>query len=150
MRLVIQRVSEASVISNGVKTADIGKGLLVLHGVTHNDTEEDIEWLVKKVTNLRIFGDEKGLMNLSIGDVGGSFVVVSQFTLFASTKKGNRPSFLDAAKRDIAIPLYEKFVNSLRNHSQLDVQEGLFGADMKVKLVNDGPETIIIDSKKRT
>lgn len=150
MKLVIQRVSSASVVVDNKTTADIGTGLLILQGVTHEDSTEDVDWLVNKVMNMRIFSDEAGLMNLSVKNINGSIIVVSQFTLYASTKKGNRPSFLQAAKPDVAIPLYELFVSKLISASGLDVQTGVFGGDMKVSLLNDGPVTIIIDSKNRT
>ena len=149
MKLVIQRVSEARVVVDNQTTADIQNGLLVLQGVTHEDTHEDVEWLANKVANMRIFSDDAGLMNLSVKDIQGSIVVVSQFTLYASTKKGNRPSFLEAAKPDVAIPLHDQFVNRLREISGLIVETGVFGGDMKVSLLNDGPVTIIIDSKDR-
>lgn len=150
MRIVLQRVSSASVTVEGQLMSKIGRGLLLLLGITQDDSEQDINWLVHKVTGMRIFNDDAGKMNLSIKDVGGSFIVVSQFTLYASTKKGNRPSYLDAAKPDIAIPLYEEFVDRLRSTSGLEVGTGVFGADMKVELLNDGPVTIIIDSKNRS
>jgi len=149
MKLVIQRVSEATVVVDQKESAKIGKGLLVLQGITHDDTETDVDWLVNKVTNMRIFPDDAGLMNLSVKDIKGSIIVVSQFTLYASTKKGNRPSFLDAAKPETALLFYDTFVDKLRIESGLDVQTGIFAADMKVSLLNDGPVTIIIDSKDR-
>ena len=149
MRLVIQRVKEASVTIDGNLKAIIGQGLLLLLGIEDADDDQDIEFLIHKVVNLRIFGDENGLMNLSIQDIAGSFLVVSQFTLFASTKKGNRPSFLRSAKPPTAIPLYEKFIEQLKNVSKLNIETGIFGADMKVALINDGPVTIIIDSKNK-
>lgn len=149
MKLVIQRVSETRVVVNNETTADIGLGLLILQGVTHEDSTADVDWLVNKVIGMRIFSDDAGLMNLSVKDVSGSIVVVSQFTLFASTKKGNRPSYLEAARPDVAIPLYEYFVKKLRTVSGLKVETGVFGGDMKVSLLNDGPVTIVIDSKKR-
>lgn len=149
MRVVIQRVSEASVtIANNIKSK-ISNGLLLLLGVEDNDTAEDIEWLCGKIAKLRIFGDEKGAMNLSVKDTDGEIIVVSQFTLHASTKKGNRPSFIKAAKPSIAIPLYEQFVQQLEIEIGQKIQTGEFGADMKVQLVNDGPVTILIDSKNR-
>ena len=150
MRVVIQRVQEASVVIKDVKIADITEGVLILLGVEDTDTEQDITWLTAKISNLRIFSDENGLMNRSITDIQGQMLVVSQFTLHASTKNGNRPSFLQAAKPPIAIPLYERFVVKLRETTQLTVLTGVFGADMKVSLMNDGPVTIIIDSKNRT
>lgn len=149
MRTVIQRVSKASVTIEGVEKSSIGWGLLVLLGIENEDSEEDIQWLCKKIAALRIFSDDAGLMNLSVQDIKGSIIVVSQFTLFASTKKGNRPSFIRSAKPDFAIPLYEKFVAVLRAESGLPVLTGEFGADMKVSLLNDGPVTILIDSKNR-
>ncbi|MGC8744515.1 MAG: D-aminoacyl-tRNA deacylase [Verrucomicrobiia bacterium] len=149
MRAVIQRVLESSVTINGEKKASIGKGLLVLLGIEDADTEEDIEWLAGKIARLRIFSDSQGLMNLSIQDVGGDIIVVSQFTLFASTKKGNRPSFIRASKPEFAIPMYEKFLKKLSQESGKPVKCGEFGADMKVSLINDGPVTIFIDSKIR-
>jgi D-tyrosyl-tRNA(Tyr) deacylase len=149
MRSIIQRVSQASVVIEGAEKARIGPGLLLLLGIEPEDTEEDIVWLCKKIAALRIFSDEAGLMNLSVQDIAGEILVVSQFTLFASTKKGNRPSFTRSAKPDIAIPLYEKFVETLRMESARPVQTGEFGADMKVSLLNDGPVTILMDSKNR-
>jgi D-aminoacyl-tRNA deacylase len=149
MRVVIQRVREASVTIEGVMTSQITEGLLILVGIEELDTADDIKWLAAKIVNLRIFGDEAGLMNRSVMDIGGSMLVVSQFTLHASTKKGNRPSFLRAAKPDFAVPMYERFVDELKILSHLKVVTGEFGADMKVALLNDGPVTIIIDSKNR-
>lgn len=149
MRTVIQRVSQASVTINGVEKSRIGWGLLILLGIELEDTEEDIQWLCRKIASLRIFSDEAGLMNRSVQDISGEMIVVSQFTLFASTKKGNRPSFIRSAKPDLAIPLYEKFVETLQQESSRPVQTGEFGADMKVSLLNDGPVTILIDSKNR-
>jgi D-tyrosyl-tRNA(Tyr) deacylase len=147
MRVVIQRVSEAAVTIEGVVKSSIGAGLLILLGVEEVDTEEDARWLCSKIANLRIFGDAEGLMNLSVIDIGGSMIVVSQFTLHASTKKGNRPSFIRAARPAQAIPLYEFFVQQLQAMSGRPVLTGEFGADMKVSLVNDGPVTITMDSK---
>ena len=149
MRVVIQRVSEASVTIDGKKVAEIRKGLLVLLGITDADTQEDIDYLVRKIANLRIFNDENQVMNLSLKDVNADAIVVSQFTLFANVKKGNRPSYINASKPNIAIPLYEKFVANLELEIQKEIQTGRFGADMKVRLLNDGPVTIIIDSKNR-
>jgi D-tyrosyl-tRNA(Tyr) deacylase len=149
LRTVIQRVSEASVTIGANVTSRIGEGLLILLGVEDADTQDDIDWLCKKITQLRIFSDEQGLMNLSVQDVGGEMLVVSQFTLHASTKKGNRPSFIRAAKPGFAVPMYEKFVQTLRQVSGLPIGTGEFGADMKVGLVNDGPVTIVIDSKAK-
>ena len=149
MRIIIQRVSKASVIVNEVKVASIEKGLLILLGIVVDDTQEDINWLVRKVANLRIFNDENGVMNNSLLDVDGNAIVVSQFTLHASTIKGSRPSYMKAAKPVIAIPLYENFVKTLESTLGKTVQTGEFGADMKVELLNDGPVTIIIDSKNK-
>jgi D-tyrosyl-tRNA(Tyr) deacylase len=149
MKLVIQRVSECTVFSNGNKTADIHNGILVLVGIESEDTEDDIHWLVNKITEMRIFNDSDGKMNLSVTDIDGDIAVVSQFTLHASTKKGNRPSFIKAAKPDIAIPLYEKFISVLESTFGKKIQTGIFGADMKVFLCNDGPVTIIMDSKNK-
>jgi D-tyrosyl-tRNA(Tyr) deacylase len=149
MRAVIQRVTQASVTIGGSTVSAIGQGLLVLLGIEDPDTGEDIEWLVKKIAQLRIFGDADGLMNLSVQDVGGSVIVVSQFTLHASTKKGNRPSFIRAARPEVAVPLYEQFVAALRQTAGLPVLTGEFGADMQVALVNDGPVTILMDSKSK-
>jgi D-tyrosyl-tRNA(Tyr) deacylase len=149
MKAVIQRVSQASVTIDGVKVADIQKGLLVLIGFEDSDTQEDIYWLAAKIANLRIFGDENNVMNLSLKDVEGDMIIVSQFTLHASTKKGNRPSYIKAAKPEIAIPLYEAFIAQMENELDKKVQTGQFGADMKVALVNDGPVTIIIDTKNK-
>jgi D-aminoacyl-tRNA deacylase len=149
MRVVIQRVKEARVTIEGIIKSQITEGLLILVGIEDVDADEDMAWLAAKVVNLRIFSDEAGLMNHSVVDIGGSMLVVSQFTLFASTKKGNRPSFLRSAKPNFAIPMYERFVNELRKLSNLTVLTGEFGADMKVTLLNDGPVTIIIDSKNR-
>lgn len=149
MKAVIQRVTEASVTINNEKVADIGQGLLVLVGIVDADTQEDIDWLTAKITQLRIFNDENGVMNQSVQEVKGDIIVVSQFTLHASTKKGNRPSYLKASKPAIAIPLYEAFVLSMEKSIGKKVQTGQFGADMKVSLVNDGPVTIIIDTKNK-
>ncbi|MEQ8302569.1 MAG: D-aminoacyl-tRNA deacylase [Cyclobacteriaceae bacterium] len=149
MIVVIQRVSEASVSINGTVKSEIGRGLLVLVGIEEKDVQEDIDWLSAKVVNLRIFEDEGGVMNLSVKDVGGDLIVVSQFTLQASTKKGNRPSYIKAAKPEISIPLYEAFVRGIELNLGKPIQTGEFGADMKVALVNDGPVTIMIDSKNR-
>ena len=149
MRVVVQRVSEASVTINQNKVAEIEKGLLILLGITDDDTIEDIEYLVRKTANLRIFNDENQVMNLSLKDISAEVIVVSQFTLYANTKKGNRPSYIKASKPEIAIPLYEKFVAKLEEEICKKVQTGEFGADMKVRLLNDGPVTIIIDSNNR-
>ena len=149
MKIVIQRVSKASVTINQKKVAEIKKGLLVLVGIVDEDTQEDIDFLIRKTANLRIFNDENEVMNLSLKDIAGDVIVVSQFTLQASTKKGNRPSYIKAAKPAIAIPLYENFVASLEKEIDKKVQTGEFGADMKVELINDGPVTILIDSKNK-
>ena len=149
MRVVIQRVTEASVTINNNIKGKIDLGLLILLGIEDIDTTEDIDWLVRKISNMRIFSDSDDKMNLSIIDIKGSFLVVSQFTLHASTKKGNRPSFIKAAKPDHAIPLYNLFCKTLHDHTQLKVETGIFGADMQVRLLNDGPVTIIIDSQNR-
>lgn len=149
MRVVIQRVSKASVtINNSIKSA-IGKGLLILVGIEEADTPEDAEWLCKKAANMRIFDDENGVMNKSVLDIGGEIIVVSQFTLMASTKKGNRPSYIRAAKHEISIPLYNKFCEIMENELGKPIGTGEFGADMKVELLNDGPVTIIMDSKNK-
>ena len=149
MKIVLQRVSEASVTVDQKKVAAIQKGLLILVGIEDADTQEDIDWLTGKVIKMRIFGDENDVMNCSVQDVDGDIIVVSQFTLHASTKKGNRPSYLKASKPEFAIPMYESFVKSLEKEFQKKVQTGIFGADMKVSLLNDGPVTILIDSKNR-
>ncbi|MFD0963519.1 D-aminoacyl-tRNA deacylase [Pseudofulvibacter geojedonensis] len=149
MRAVIQRVSEASVVIEDSAVAQIKKGLLVLLGIEDLDSEEDIRWLSNKIAKMRIFSDENGLMNKSIQEIEGNIIVVSQFTLFASTKKGNRPGFTRSAKPEIAIPLYEKFVSTLSIDTVREVQTGEFGADMKVSLINDGPVTITIDTKDK-
>jgi|TARA_Y100000385_G_scaffold87177_1_gene89740 D-tyrosyl-tRNA(Tyr) deacylase len=149
MRAVVQRVSQASVTIEGVKGAEIQSGLLVLLGVVDSDTLEDIEWLSNKLTNLRIFNDAEGVMNYSLKDCKGSALIVSQFTLYAQTKKGNRPSYIKAAKPEIAKPLYEQFVQQFETDLEQRVQTGVFGADMNVALTNDGPVTLIIDTKSR-
>ena len=149
MRAVIQRVTKASVTIENKKVASINSGLLILVGIVNEDTKEDIEWLTKKIANLRIFNDENNVMNKSLLDVNGDAIIVSQFTLHASTKKGNRPSYILAAKPDVAIPLYEQFVSSFETVIKKNVQTGEFGADMKVELLNDGPVTIIIDTKDK-
>lgn len=149
MKAVIQRVSKASVTIEGNKVANINSGLLILLGIVEDDTQDDINWLVNKITNCRIFNDDNQVMNMSLIDTKGEAIVVSQFTLHASTKKGNRPSYIKAAKPDIAIPLYEAFVKQLQSVLTTEVQTGQFGADMKVELVNDGPVTIIMDSKNK-
>ena len=149
MRIVIQRVSEASVTIDQKVNGKIGAGLLVLLGIEAEDTQEDIDWLVGKITRLRIFSDSEDKMNLSLSDVGGEVLVISQFTLHASTKKGNRPSYIRSAPPDTAVPLYEAFLKKLEQTLAKPVASGIFGADMKVALVNDGPVTISIDSKRR-
>ncbi|MFH1936756.1 MAG: D-aminoacyl-tRNA deacylase [Bacteroidota bacterium] len=149
MRVVLQRVSQASVAINGNTIASIGKGLLLLVGIEEADTPEDIEWLTGKITRLRVFPDDKGVMNRSVTEVGGDMIVVSQFTLHASTKKGNRPSYIRAAKPETAIPLYDRFVEKLNTLHGKPVQTGDLGAMMDVSLVNDGPVTLIIDSRNR-
>ncbi|WP_200974208.1 D-aminoacyl-tRNA deacylase [Echinicola sp. 20G] len=149
MIAVIQRVSESSVKIDGTIKGEIGQGLMVLLGIEEADNAEDITWLSKKIVNLRIFGDENGVMNKSLLDVGGEILLISQFTLHASTKKGNRPSYIKAAKPDIAIPLYESFIQQVENDLGKTIETGEFGADMKVALVNDGPVTICIDSKNK-
>ncbi|MCH9661860.1 MAG: D-tyrosyl-tRNA(Tyr) deacylase [Bacteroidetes bacterium] len=149
MRAVIQRVKEASVTVSGSVISEIGQGYLILLGVETEDTQEDIDWLAGKISKLRVFGDENGAMNKSILDVNGEVIVVSQFTLHASTKKGNRPSFIKAARPEIAIPLYEGFVLELEKQLDTKVQTGKFGAMMDVALINDGPVTITIDTKNR-
>ena len=147
--MVIQRVTKASVTIDQQLYSDIQRGLLILVGIEDADTDEDIEWLTKKAANIRIFNDENGVMNCSVLDIGGEVLVVSQFTLHASTKKGNRPSYIKASKPDIAIPMYEKFCNEMSLAIGKEVKTGVFGADMKVELLNDGPVTILMDSKNR-
>ena len=149
MRIIIQRVSSASVEIEGLVKSEIGPGMMVLLGILTEDTEEDINWLCNKVLNLRIFDDENGVMNKSLLDIKGEILVVSQFTLHASTKKGNRPSYIKAARPEIAIPLYESFVKEMERVINKPIQTGEFGADMKVGLVNDGPVTILIDTKNK-
>lgn len=149
MRAVIQRITKASVTIDNKVHSGIGNGLLVLVGIEDADTTADIEWLSGKIVNLRIFNDENGVMNVSVKDNGGDILVVSQFTLHASTKKGNRPSYIKASKPDFAIPMYEKFVQQLKNDIGKPISTGVFGADMKVDLCNDGPVTIIIDTKSK-
>jgi D-tyrosyl-tRNA(Tyr) deacylase len=149
MRAVIQRVAEASVKVDGQVTGSIGKGLLILVGIEDADTQEDIDWLTKKIVGLRIFDDENGVMNLSVMEIEGSILAVSQFTLMASTKKGNRPSYIRASKGDFAQPMYEKFCQALEQESGKKTEKGIFGADMKVSLLNDGPVTIIMDTKNK-
>ncbi len=149
MKAVIQRVSSCTVTIDNKVVADIQKGLLVLVGIEDADNKEDINWLNSKIANLRIFADENGVMNLSLKEVNGDMIIVSQFTLHASTKKGNRPSYLKASKPEVAIPLYEAFIIQMETELGKKVQTGKFGADMKVALINDGPVTIIIDTKNK-
>jgi len=149
MRVVVQRVNEASVLIDHTEKRSIGKGLVVLLGIEDADTDEDIEWLCGKIARLRIFNDELGVMNLSVCEVSGEVMVISQFTLHASTKKGNRPSYIYAAKPEIAVPLYEKFLHTMKNALNKNIVSGEFGAYMQVALVNDGPVTIMMDSKNR-
>ena len=149
MKIIIQRVSEASVTINDQIKSSIERGFLILLGITHEDTQEDIEWLTNKIKGMRIFSDDQGAMNLSLEQVGGEALVVSQFTLYASTKKGNRPSFIAAAPPEIAIPLYEDFVSTLSRKLDKAIPTGTFGADMQISLINDGPVTIVIDSKNK-
>lgn len=149
MKIVIQRTKEASVKIDNKIVGAIATGLVILVGIETEDNQEDANWLIGKIINMRIFSDDDGKMNLSILDVKGEFLIISQFTLHASTKKGNRPSYIAAARPEIAIPLYEYFMNELKKQSELIVQAGVFGADMKVALINDGPVTIIVDSKNR-
>lgn len=148
MRALIQRVSSANVVIEGELSGEIGQGILVLLGITHDDSEKDIDWLIRKITQLRIFSDQDGKMNLSVQDVQGDLLVISQFTLFADSKKGNRPSYTQSAPPSVAIPLYEKFLNKLGHSFVGRVETGKFGADMKVSLLNDGPVTIMLDSKE--
>lgn len=149
MIVVLQRVSEASVEIEGKVSGEIDHGILILLGIEEADEQEDIDWLVRKIVNLRIFNDEEGKMNLSCQDVGGDYLVISQFTLHASTKKGNRPSYIKAAKPDTAIPLYQRFIEALSKASGKNIQTGEFGAMMNVSLVNDGPVTIHMDTKNK-
>lgn len=149
MKTVIQRVSQASVTIDGVKVAEIRKGILVLVGFEEEDKQEDLDWMTPKIANLRIFDDENHVMNLSLKDVDGEIIIVSQFTLQASTKKGNRPSYSKAAKPEIAIPLYESFIQMMQTELGKKIQTGQFGADMKVALLNDGPVTIVMDTKNK-
>ena len=150
MRAVIQRVSEPAYVKvDNQVTGTIDRGLVVLLGIHNDDIQEDIEWLSKKLVGLRIFNDNDGIMNRSVIDIAGSLLIISQFTLYASTKKGNRPSYINAAKPDIARNIYQRFISHMKTNYSLDVQEGVFGGDMKVTLVNDGPVTIIIDTKIR-
>ena len=149
MRVLIQRVKRASVTIDGERVSEIGTGLLVFVGICEEDCDEDIGWLTKKISNIRLFDDENGVMNLSVQETGGEVLAVSQFTLMASTKKGNRPSYIKAAKPDISVPLYEQFCNEMEIALNKPIKRGVFGADMKVELLNDGPVTIFIDSKNR-
>ena len=149
MKAVIQRVTKASVTIKGEKVANIQNGLLILLGIVNEDEQTDISWLSNKIVNLRIFSDEDGVMNQSLKDTNGDVIIVSQFTLQASTKKGNRPSYIKAAKPDVAIPLYEDFIKQIESDLGKPIQKGQFGADMKVELLNDGPVTIIIDTKNK-
>ena len=149
MKALIQRVSKASVTIDNKVISSIKNGLVILLGICHDDNISDIEWISKKIVNLRIFNDEQDIMNRSIVDINGEIIVVSQFTLMASTKKGNRPSYIKAAKPEIAIPLYEQFITQIESDLNKQVGTGIFGADMKIELINDGPVTIIIDSKKK-
>ena len=149
MRVVIQRVAKAGVTINGKTNGAIGKGLLIFLGIEDADTDEDIRWMSNKIINLRIFNDDSGVMNRSVLETGGEILLISQFTLHASTKKGNRPSYIKASKPDVAIPLYEKMIEQLTQDLGKEIAKGIFGADMQVELLNDGPVTIIIDSKNK-
>ena len=149
MRAIIQRVSSASCSIEGKISGEIGLGFMILLGIEDSDTNEDLSWLAQKISNMRIFSDENGLMNKALADVQGNILLISQFTLFASTKKGNRPGFTRSAKPDFAIPLYEKMIRELGQLTGTKIQTGVFGADMKISLVNDGPVTIIMDTKSR-
>lgn len=149
MRIVIQRVAHASVMVEGTISGAIEAGLLVLLGIEDADTDEDINWLSNKIVNLRVFNDENGVMNLCLKEINGNLLLVSQFTLHASTRKGNRPSYIKASKADIAIPMYEKMIQQLEQDLGKKIQTGIFGADMKLSLLNDGPVTIVMDSKSR-
>jgi D-tyrosyl-tRNA(Tyr) deacylase len=149
MRAVIQRVTQASCTVDGNITGQIGLGFLVLVGIEDADTDEDLQWLTQKITGLRVFGDENGLMNKALSDIGGDILLISQFTLFAQTKKGNRPSFIRAAKPDKAIPIYEKMITVLETLTGKKIATGIFGADMKISLLNDGPVTIFMDTKDK-
>jgi len=149
MKAVIQRVTKASVTIEGRINGQIGNGLLVLIGIEDADTDDDIDWLSSKIVNLRIFNDDKGVMNISVKDLAGDILLISQFTLHASTKKGNRPSYIKASKPEIAIPIYEKMITQLSIDLDKKIQTGIFGADMKVELLNDGPVTIVIDTKNK-
>jgi len=149
MRAIIQRVSSASCSVNGLVSGAIGKGFMVLLGIEDSDNEEDLNWLAQKIFNMRIFSDENGLMNKALADVHGDILLISQFTLFASTKKGNRPGFTRSAKPDLAIPMYEKMIRELERLTAKKIQTGIFGADMQISLVNDGPVTLFIDTKAK-
>lgn len=149
MRAVIQRVLQAKVHIDRKLYAQIGQGLLVFIGIEDEDNDEDIEWLIGKINRLRVFNDENGIMNLSISQLKGEILLISQFTLHASTKKGNRPSYIKASKPEIAIPIYNNFVNKLNQETNISVKTGVFGADMQIELINDGPVTIIIDTKNK-
>ena len=149
MRAVLQRVSEATCRVDGEVTGSITTGLLILLGVAADDTTDDLQWLAQKIAGMRIFSDDEGLMNKSIIDVNGRILLISQFTLFAQTKKGNRPSFIRAAKPEVAVPLYEQMITTLAALTQTNIETGIFGADMKISLVNDGPVTILLDTKDR-
>lgn len=149
MRAIIQRVSSASCSIDGSISGEIGKGFMILLGIEDSDTDEDLNWLAQKICNMRIFSDENGLMNKALADVQGNILLISQFTLFASTKKGNRPGFTRSAKPDLAIPMYEKMIRELGQLTGTKIQTGVFGADMQISLVNDGPVTIIMDTKSR-
>ncbi len=149
MRIVIQRISQASILINNSITKNINNGIVILLGIEHEDQQEDIDWLCGKIAKLRIFDDEQGVMNLSIQEIKGEILLVSQFTLHASTKKGNRPSYIKAARPETAIPLYNSFVETLATTTELKIETGEFGADMQITLTNNGPVTIIIDSKNK-
>lgn len=149
MRAVLQRVTKATVTANKTHVQRMGQGLVVLLGITHDDSSDDIDWLLKKITNMRIFNDENGVMNKSVLDIDGQLLVVSQFTLFAQTKKGNRPSYTNAAGHEIAVPLYEQFLEKATQTMKKPIQSGIFGADMQVDLINDGPVTVVVDSKNK-
>ncbi|MEO7213244.1 D-aminoacyl-tRNA deacylase [Mucilaginibacter sp.] len=149
MRAVLQRVTQASCTVDGNITGQIGLGFLVLVGIEDADTEEDLQWLAQKIVGMRVFGDENGLMNKALADVGGDILLISQFTLFAQTKKGNRPSFIKAARPDKAIPMYEKMITVLETLTGKRIATGIFGADMKINLLNDGPVTIVMDTKDK-
>lgn len=149
MRAVLQRVTQASCTVGGEVTGSIDAGLLILLGISADDTQDDLQWLAQKIASMRIFGDDEGLMNKSIMDIGGRILLISQFTLFAQTKKGNRPSFIRAAKPDVAVPLYEQMIKTLGELTSTKIETGIFGADMKITLTNDGPVTIILDTKDR-